>query len=203
MFILDAVKNHLSVGKKEPVTSGSVNAYTVCFHFSADWDGLSRIAVFQSGCKEVSVLLDSSGECTIPWEVLTEPGRFLMVGVCGKRGEKLVLPTIWANLGVVLEGAVSGGALMPPTPEIWEQALDRKGDQLEYSGEGSLRLLSGEKELSSVFIAPGTTDHRQLSNRDAEEQHPIASITGLEAELKRIPEPIEALTNFELEEILK
>lgn len=203
MFILDAVKNHLSVGKKEPVTSGSVNAYIVCFHFSADWDGLSRVAVFQAGCKEVSILLDSSGECTIPWEVLTESGRFLMVGVCGKRGEKLVLPTIWANLGQVKEGAISGGQAVPPTPELWEQALDRKGDRLDYTEDGELGLFSGEKRLSSLPVAGGVADHRQLSNREAEEQHPISAITGLEAELKRIPEPIEALTNFDLEEILK
>lgn len=114
MFVLCAVNNHLMVGKKEPVTSGSVNAYRVRFEFSSDWDDLSRIAVFQSGGKEVSVPLDSSGECTIPWEVLTEPGRRLMVGVCGKQDEKLILTTIWADLGMVLRGAVSGGQAAQP-----------------------------------------------------------------------------------------
>lgn len=203
MFILDAVKNHLSVGKKESVTSGSVNAYTVCFRFSADWNGLSRIAVFQAGCKEVSVLLDSSGECTIPWEVLTEPGRYLMVGVCGKRGERLVLPTIWANLGMVKEGAISGGRVVPPTPELWEQALDRKGDRLDYTEDGELGLFSGEKRLSSLPVSRGIDDHRRLTNRDADDQHPIEAISGLAKELERIPAPVEALTNSELEEILK
>ena len=64
-------------------------------------------------------------------------------------------------------------------------------------------MLSEEKELSAVHIASGTTDHSQLINRDAEDQHSIAAITGLEAKLERIPEPVEALTNLELEEILK
>lgn len=49
----------------------------------------------------------------------------------------------------------------------------------------------------------GTTDHRELSHRDAEGQHPIEAISGLEEEIKRIPAPVEALTNQELEAILK
>ena len=49
----------------------------------------------------------------------------------------------------------------------------------------------------------GTFDHQQLTNRDAPEQHPIGSISGLEKTLNRIPEPVEALTNTELEEMLK
>ena len=46
-------------------------------------------------------------------------------------------------------------------------------------------------------------DHRALHHRDAPEQHPIAAISGLDARLNRIPEPAEALTNSDLEEILK
>ena len=45
-------------------------------------------------------------------------------------------------------------------------------------------------------------DHRVLTHRDAAEQHPITAIAGLKAELDRIPEPVEALTNTELEEML-
>lgn len=37
--------------------------------------------------------------------------------------------------------------------------------------------------------AGGTSDHRELANRDAEAQHPIGAITGLEMELsKRLTE---------------
>jgi len=167
MFVLYADKNQLAVREKEPVTSGSVNVYPVRFEFSSDWDGLEKTAVFQAGCKEIAVSL-TGGACTVPAEVLSEPGYFLMAGVCGRQGESTVLPTVWANLGLISEGAVTGEAPEPAPPP-----------------EG------------------GTTDHRQLSHRDAAEQHPIASISGLEKELNRIPEPVEALTNTELEEMLK
>lgn len=48
----------------------------------------------------------------------------------------------------------------------------------------------------------GTTDHRNLTHRDAENQHPIASITGLAEAVGRIPAPVQAITNIELEELL-
>lgn len=104
MFVLCAEKNQLTVREREPITSGSVNAYPVRIEFSPDWDGLERTVIFQAGCEEKAVAL--SGEaCTIPQEVLSASGRYLMAGVCGRQGENVVLPTIWASLGLILEGA--------------------------------------------------------------------------------------------------
>ncbi len=208
MFVLYANKTQLSVRKREPVTSGSVNIYPARFEFSGDWDGLTRTAVFRSSADTYSVLLDLSGECIIPWEVLTSHGRQLTAGVYGTRDNEIVLPTVWADLGTILEGTAPGKETRPPTPELWQEALDNKGDNLAYTDTGELGLYSGDKLLSSVPIEGGsgeggTTDHRRLSHRDALDQHPIASISGLEKELNRIPEPVEALTNTELEEMLK
>lgn len=207
MFTLYADKTQLTVRKREPVTSGSVNVYEAWFEFSLDWAGLTRTAVFRAGKVSRSVLLDEAGTCTIPWEALAEPNIPLMAGVCGTRGDDVVLPTIWASLGTIREGAQLGPDAHPPTPELWRQELAGKGDRLAYDGL-KLSLMSGDKPLSSVDIAgggggDGTTDHRRLSHRDAEEQHPIESITGLGAELDRIPAPVEALTNSELEALLQ
>lgn len=167
MFRLYAEKNQLTVQETEPLTSGSVNVYPVAVRFSPDWEGFSPVAVFRAGKTSRAVVLDAGGECVIPWEVLTEAGQYLAVGVCGKSGEAAVLPTVWTSLGLIQEGAVSNGAPEPgPLPE----------------------------DISA--------DHRALTHRDAAEQHPITAIAGLKAELDRIPEPVEALTNFELEEIL-
>ena len=102
MFVLYAHKNRLHVRSQEPITSGSVNVYPVRFAFSAEWDGLSRTAVFKAGAdgEPVSVLLDASSECTIPWEILTEKGPLLMAGVYGTDASgEIVLPTIWVSLG--------------------------------------------------------------------------------------------------------
>lgn len=155
MFVLYANKTQISVRKREPVTSGSVNVYPVRFEFSSDWDGLTRTAVFRSGTDTYSVLLDLSGECIIPWEVLTSHGRQLTAGVYGTRDNEIVLPTIWVSLGTILEGASPGKESRPPTPELWEQALSSKGDNLAYTDTGELGLYAGDKLLPSVPVAGG------------------------------------------------
>ena len=151
MFRLFAEKNKLTLLEREPVTSGSVNVYGVSFEFSEDWAGLNKTAVFQAGCASREVLLGSSGACVVPWEVLRVPGYQLKAGVYGKQGGDVVLPTVWADLGVILEGVPTGGS-PPPSPELWEQELARKGDGLKYDGL-NLKLKSGDKVLSSVEIA--------------------------------------------------
>lgn len=208
MFILYVDKTKLTLRARELMTSGSVNVYPVRFEFSPDWDGLQKTAVFRAGNGSVSLLLTGSNEVSIPWEVLQKPGLMLQAGVYGTRGENEVLPTVWANLGVILEGAEPGEIARPPTPDLWQQELAGKADGFDYDGL-NLHLKSGEKTLDTVRIVSnggdgsGTTDHRLLTGRNAENQHPISSIDGLKEEIKRIPAPIEALTNLELEELLK
>lgn len=190
MFVLYANKNQLIVRKREPVTSGSVNVYRARFEFSPDWAGLTRKAVFKAGKESRAVLLDESGECAVPWEVLGSHGQPLMAGVFGAADET-ALPTTWASLGVILEGVTTGQDARPPTPGAWEQELSRKGDKLWYDGL-NLSLMSGDKPLSTVQIAGGggeggVSDHRLLTGRDAEDQHPIEAIAGLEDALEQIP----------------
>lgn len=207
MFVMHAEKNRLTVRQREPVTSGSVNVYEVRFEFSPDWDGMERVAVFKAGKESCSILLDESGECTVPWEVMGKPGILLTAGVYGTRGGVTVLPTVWASLGMILEGVTTGQDARPPTPDLWQQELAGKGDALSYDGL-NLSLMAGGKPLSTVQIVSGdggggAGDHRALSNRDAEGQHPVKSITGLANELKKIPAPVEPLTNSELEALLQ
>lgn len=154
-FILYADKNKLLVRKRGPLTSGSAGVYLVRFEFSPDWDGLSRTAVFQADGEPARMLLDESGACGIPREVLVKPGVRLKAGVYGVQGGEIVLPTIWADLGKILWGVtMPDGGTYPPTPELWEQALNGKGDALEYDGL-NLSLLAGNKKLSTVQIAGG------------------------------------------------
>lgn len=79
-----------------------------------------------------------------------------------------------------------------------ELEIDARVETLALPEDGA-RLVRElvEQELS------GRLDHRGLSGREAEGQHPVAAIEGLKDELERIPAPAEAMTNFELEELLK
>ena len=182
MFILYAEKTRLSVQKSEPVTSGSVNVYPVRFQFSPDWDGMAPTAVFRAGWKSCTAVLDLNGECVIPWEVLEKPRCRLEAGVCGVRDGNVVLPTVWADLGMVLEGAEPGEPARPPTAGVFEQVM----------GE-----LAAVRALMAALKAP---DHSLLPGRDAPDQHPIQAVAGLEEALARIPL---AMTAQELGDILE
>lgn len=155
MFELYAEKNQLEVRRREPVTSGSVNVYPVRFGFSEDWAGLEKTAVFRAGEKTISILLDETGECVVPWEALAVPGRRLEAGVYGTRGTEVVLPTVWADLGYIETGTAPGEEARPPAPGLWQQELERKGDGLGYTEDGELGLFSGDKLLSSVPVSGG------------------------------------------------
>ena len=145
MFELYAEKNQLCVQQREAVTSGSVNVYEVRFSFSEDWAGLAKTAVFRAGDVRVSAALGAGGACAVPWEVLALPGVRLEAGVYGTRGGEVVLPTVWESLGTILEGvSVPEEGSYPPTPELWQQELARKGDTLEYDGL-NLTLMSGRR----------------------------------------------------------
>ena len=136
MFLLTADRTHLKVDRREQLTSGSVNEAR--FTFSKDWDGLTKTAVFRAGDEAREVLLPEGLECAIPWEVLQKPGVMAYAGVYGSaRGGELVLPTVWAHLGTVLEGASPGETAQPPTPDLWQQELSKKQDKL-YGEPGQI-----------------------------------------------------------------
>ena len=141
---LYASHNCLKTEGRNWMTSGSVNAAVLRFFFSEEWEALDKTAVFRAG--EASACVPLEGDrCAVPRQVLAQAGVNLEAGVYGTRGEELVLPTVWVNLGMILEGAA------------WE-------------GEGPPGPAPGT----------GTADHRALSHRDAEDQHPIEAISGLE-----------------------
>ena len=125
MFHLSAEKSKLTVLEKGIITSGSVNVFDVLFRFDNDWDGMERIAVFRVGSERVSVVLDDTNQCKIPWECLRENdiGKELMLGVYGMIGENIVLPTVWVSIGKIKEGTRLGDSALPPTPSVAEQIL--------------------------------------------------------------------------------
>ena len=82
----------------------------------------------------------------------------------------------------------------------------QRGEVVKKSSLGVLFVADAAGEGDPGPPGPGgegTSDHRLLTHRDAEGQHPIEAIEGLSREIQRIPAPVEALTNLELEELLK
>lgn len=157
MIELYVDKNALAVRKKELLTSGAVNVNTVQFGFSPDWKGLTKTAVFKAGSDTFSTLL-TAPECFLPWEVLSVPNRTLYAGVYGTRGGELVMPTVWASLGEIQEGAKLGEDAKDPSPGVYEQItgeLAGKADSIGYTESGELGLFAGDRLLKSVPVSGG------------------------------------------------
>lgn len=84
-----------------------------------------------------------------------------------------------------------GAALHPPTIQDGNWWLwNPETGAYEDAGVPA----SGDKAMS---------DHRYMSHLDEVDQHPLDAITGLRSAIARIPAPVEAITNLEMEELLK
>ena len=140
MFRFYAKKVVLELNQKEIVTSGSVNVYQCQFQFDNAWDGLEKTAVFQAGNDTISTILDETGMCIIPWEVLQDAKRTLYAGVYGTKNGNVVLPTIWASCGEIKEGVNPGESTQPPTPSVYDQILGNIGnlEDLQTTDKNSL-----------------------------------------------------------------
>lgn len=151
MFVMEVNKNIATITDTEPITSGSSNVYLVEFHFSDEWNDLSRVAVFRSGETIVDVILDSTNVCFMPWEVMVTPNVSIQFGVYGTRDGNVVLPTIWATTEVILEGVVTGAAAQPPSPTIYDQLL-AKLDIIERLGELVDLAPITDEELEGILV---------------------------------------------------
>jgi|GEM_PF-808651 len=141
MIRLSATKAELSVAESETITSGAQRVFVCTFALSADWDGLDRTAVFRAGTQSVSVLLDGENTAVIPWEVLQTPGITLHIGLYGSGPDGLVLPTIWAEAGMIRYGAYPVGPQGPKGDTGPAVALDTT---LTHEGEAADAKATGD-----------------------------------------------------------
>lgn len=132
----------------ETLTSGMIGK-EVCFSFSEEWKGLSKVAVFSSGKIKRDVVLNDS-VILIPPEVLETPMRYLYVGVYGVSGDgTLVIPTIRVK-GPFIEAGTdpSGAPGTEPTLAVWAQMLSAVGNLMDLKTENKDSLVAAVNELA-------------------------------------------------------
>ena len=111
----------LNVKKKPLIASGGIECDTIEFTFCALWDGFSKVAVFYRNKREVYHVEICDDKCTIPKEVLVNPG-YLYFGVFGVKDG--VTRTSSVISYKVEAGAITDGIKPPePTPSIYEKIL--------------------------------------------------------------------------------
>ena len=135
--------------QSEPLTSGMVGQ-PIHFEYSHDFDGLAVTAVFTDGKNTVDVV-NPGNECIIPHEVLTTVGAIVKVGIYAVKGDKLVIPTIYAHIGVVLKGAdPSGDVSIDPTLPIWAQTQALIGNLSELETQAKENLVDAVNEVKQT-----------------------------------------------------
>ena len=110
---------------ESPITSGSVGLKAQ-FTFDESWNNLIKIAVFSCGDITKDIQLDNIYECDIPWEILVHDnvGKPIRVGICGLYENEIVYPTIYTDVGKLLQGTrVSEDPPVDYTPTPTEQAI--------------------------------------------------------------------------------
>ena len=139
---------------REPLTSGMVGQ-PIHFEYSHDFDGLTLTAVFTDGKNTVNVINPGS-KCIIPHEVLTTVGAIVKVGIYAVKGDKLVIPTIYAHIGVVLKGAdPSGDVSIDPTLPVWAQTQALIGNLDDLTTEAKNNLVAAINEAAQTGSGGG------------------------------------------------
>lgn len=135
--------------QSEPLTSGMVGQ-PIEFEYSTDFDGLTLTAVFTNGKTTIDVL-NPSCECVIPHEVLDTVGTVVKVGIYAVSGNELVIPTVYATIGIVLKGAdPSGDTSADPTLPVWAQLQTLIGDLADLETEAKNNLVAAINEAAQT-----------------------------------------------------
>lgn len=114
-------------------------------------------AVFTDGKNTVNVA-NPGDECIIPHEVLTTVGAVVKVGVYAVRGDELVIPTIYAHIGVVLKGAdPSGDVSADPTLPVWAQIQEIIGNLNDLTTEAKNNLVAAINEAAQTGSGGGSS----------------------------------------------
>lgn len=123
-----------------PISKGLVGATVSIEYTDSVWDGLTKTIVFRSSVTKDVVATGS--EIVIPSEVVSRAGVNLYMGVYGVDAtNNVVIPTIWAELGLVHGAAApSGDTSIDPTLPVWAQIQGMIGnlDDLDTVAKSSL-----------------------------------------------------------------
>ena len=156
-FLLD--HQVISRSDKNTVVAGSKNYVRARFILRTD-DWVRPITVIFSGYTQ---LLDDNNECTVPWEVLQQPGKVEVSAFCDD------LHT--ANIAVVpveKTGYKSGETPKDPTPDVYQQFLQAvKDDATAAKTAAKTAQAEAEKAATSAGQAASSAAEAAQSATNA------------------------------------
>lgn len=146
------------VTRLEPIPKGIVGGVVSIEYTDSAWDNLRKTVVFRGAAtKDV---LNAGKEAVIPAEVVARAGVQLYMGVYGVDADgAVVIPTIWASLGMVRGAAApSGDCSTDPSLPVWAQIQGMIGNlnELDTTAKSSLVAAVNEAFVSGGgSVSPG------------------------------------------------
>lgn len=172
------------VQKTGLLTAGMVGV-PVQFSFSPEWAELNCLAVFRAGeVKKDNAITD--GCSVIPAEVLQQPGQRLYLGVEGrsKQGD-VVIPTVWAEVGQILEGAqAANDPALAPTPSQFERFMAQV-EQVDEKIKAALQDVN--ISAAGAFTIVVTDMRADKTNGEIYEAYQAAKPAYLQAVIEEVP----------------
>lgn len=171
-----AVNERLDSGCPGGYPSDSVAWIRAVFSLGTGWSDFQSVrAVWQNGVAVVSTVLDASGACTVPWEVLQYRGT-VMVNLVGSDadGDELVdrlttfrVPAVKVTDKVNVEGSETA----PVTPSQFEQFVSIVTEEAEAAEEAQRVAEAARDEAVASAGAAALSEQ----NASASEQAAAAS----------------------------
>ena len=150
-FLLD--HQVISRSDKNTVVAGSKNYVRARFILRTD-DWVRPITVIFSGYTQ---LLDDNNECTVPWEVLQQPGKVEVSAFCGDLHTSNI-----AVVPVEKTGYKSGETPKDPTPDVYQQFLQAVKD------DATAAKTAAKTAQEQAQAAAGSAEASAESASDAE-----------------------------------
>lgn len=188
-----AVDERLSSGCPGGYPSDSVAWIRAVFDLGTGWGDFQSVrAVWQNGVAVVSTVLDASGACTVPWEVLQYRGT-VMVNLVGSdtEGDELVdrLTTFRIPAVVIKDKAnVSGSETTPVTPSQFEQFVSIVTEEAEAAEEAQRVTEAARDEAVASAEAAALSEQNASDSASAaaeSERNAAASETAAEGYMER------------------
>ena len=150
----------VSVQKSEALYSGAQDVYTCQFALDRSWEKYSKNAVFRTGRKAITAVVNEDNTCVLPWELLVREniGLEIEVGMYGVGADGEILTSVWDSIGTVREGSEIGSDAREPSAGVYEQVMasvQRVDDKIiSYSEE--VQTLTQRAESAAAVAAEGS-----------------------------------------------
>ena len=153
MIRLSLTRADATVTETETLTAGRVGL-ECAFTFNADWDGLTKVAVFE-GAETVEVALGSANVAVVPPECMATAGYNLRCGAYGLSTEQaVVIPTVWAKAGKIKDSASPDEeSLSDFTPTLAAQVIAKANTAEEIAASLNEQAIRGEFDGFSPYVA--------------------------------------------------